>query len=196
MRVIANCHDSERFGLLKFGKEYEVLEESELMYFVMNEKNERQPYYKSRFTPIKEDEVMKIKNWKEINGVSSENGNHFNYCKASDQIEVKNDNRDSLIFIDTEFASTEQIVVVLKAFGLEVEFEKEPTITQNDYNWLIAMNLPVITSIIKPDHNHVITVDSFDMPRTYYIFNSLDFKRPYLVSDLLKMKVEVQNENN
>jgi hypothetical protein len=168
---------------------YTVISEVDGYYELKNDAGIIKQYDKQYFTPIKE-EVMKIKEWKDLDGVSSENGNHFIYCKAADQIEVKNTNRDSLIFIDTEFASAEQIVVVLKAVGLEVEFEKEPTITQNDYNWLVAMRLSDDSRIKRDTACGCLKINGSNILYTLSILGNLEVGKEYLVSDLLKMKVE------
>jgi hypothetical protein len=124
-----------------------------------------------------------IKDWKELNGVELDGG-----CKIDA-------NCESCLFIDLNdenmgipyFFGNERIIKILAVFGLDVEFAKEPTITQNDYNWLVAMKFDPVLLIGRSEKENRLCIINQSIPFTPHLFKNADL--PKTVSDLLKMKV-------
>jgi hypothetical protein len=124
-----------------------------------------------------------IKDWKELNGVELDGG-----CKIDA-------NCESCLFIDLNdenmgipyFFGNERIIKILAVFGLDVEFAKEPTITQNDYNWLVALNIPEQNKIRKS--HQLVTINGNLVMYSDNILNGLEKHKEFTVSDILKMKV-------
>jgi hypothetical protein len=126
-----------------------------------------------------------IKDWKELNGVELDGG-----CKIDA-------NCESCLFIDLNdenmgipyFFGNERIIKILAVFGLDVEFDKEPTITQHDRNWLIATNLNYTYKIKKQFSECNISVENQTIPFTKELFETLEYDKEYTVNELMKMKV-------
>jgi hypothetical protein len=124
-----------------------------------------------------------IKDWKELNGVELDGG-----CKIDA-------NCESCLFIDLNdenmgipyFFGNERIIKILAVFGLDVEFAKEPTITRDDYNWLVAMKFDPVLLIGRSEKENRLYIINQSIPFTPHLFKNADL--PKTVSDLLKMKV-------
>jgi hypothetical protein len=87
--------------------------------------------------------------------------------------------------------SSDEIIAHLALLGIEVEFKKEITISQNDYNWLVAMdfNERMLKKTVAP-FRKCVTVGIENIPFTDHLFNDLEPNKEYLVSDLLKFRIE------
>jgi hypothetical protein len=175
------------YDLLK-DKVYETYQDTETNYRILNEFKTFKYYRKEDFVEVKEDKVMKIRQWEELAGKVI-NGYTIAVDAICDEMDVRK-NFQNCIRIYYARLSTEQIITQLKPFGIEVQFDKEPTITQNDYNWLVAMKLKPNWRIQRNYTKSNIICNLDELHHTSHILSSLELDTPYLVSDLLKMKVE------
>jgi hypothetical protein len=166
---------------------YTVLREDDGYYELKNDNGEIKKYEIEYFEPLKEDKQMKkiIKDWKELDGVELDGGYVF-HATLKEFIELRSELFPN-IPLHYGAVSKENIIKILAVFGLDVEFPKEPKITQNDYNWLVAMKLDDNVGIKRDYKDRGIIVGLILLPFTSHLFKSLD--KEYLVADLLKMKV-------
>jgi hypothetical protein len=136
---------------------------------------------------------VKIKSWKELHGIKL-NGEYVIDAETFKPfvIALRHKEYDD-VWLSYVGIGEERILKILAVMGLKVEFEKEPTITQNDYNWLVAMDFERNVIIMKSCSDNHVWIGGFKSINTKHLFQSLEMNKPYIVSDLLKLKVEVQN---
>jgi hypothetical protein len=184
------------------GNEYEVLGENGEYYEILREDRDEMRvgmktgwYLKSRFTPIKEDKVMKIKEWKELNGYRLSNGYIIDSQPSDLYLTLTHDSLLNLCF-SYQGIGTENIIKILEVMGLKVEFEKEPTITQEEHDLLKWLGNYEDLFLHKWRDGEEIACGTFKAQKSYGIhftkclFNWFEPNKQYAVSDLLKMKVE------
>jgi hypothetical protein len=187
--MFVKCDSHNCYRLIK-GIVYKVVKETETEYHIKLSKDINGIYNKKDFTPIKE-EVMKIKDWKELDGVLSK----YNVKCERGVLLIYNSN---LFVSKTDTTTCEKQIIIdwLKLYGIEVEFEKEMTITQMEWdmlNWYKHYSNAKIKRILSNSEVYIIKEDGW----WSYIKNSdnlltwLEIDKEYLVSDLQKMKVEV-----
>jgi hypothetical protein len=130
---------------------------------------------------------VKIKSWKDLDNRYI-NGNRF--AVSEKYIEISFTNNPSIGMVISTSMKCSDIIAHLALLGVDVEIEKPMTITQNDYNWLVATNIPEQYSIIKS--HELVSVNGIAVMYTENVLNGIEKHKSYLVSDLLKMKVEVR----
>jgi hypothetical protein len=184
--MFVTCNSHNCYRLIK-GCIYKAIKETDTEYYIKLSKDVTGIYNKKDFTPTRE-EVMKIKEWKELHG--KEPGGYW--VHIYNNIISVTKNCEEYLKVSRKF-SNDQIIAHLALLGIEVEFEKETTITQNDYNYLKAItddNRSVLCSTIIKKPFDCVMLDGVYLPCTIKLFCSLVDNEKYLVSDLLKMKVE------
>jgi hypothetical protein len=182
------CKDKYYSESITIGKEYILMGESETHYAIINDDGYMVSYDKKYFEPMKVNS-MKIKEWKELGGKTI-NGYVIAVDTICEEIDVRK-NFQNCIRIYYPRLSTEQIITQLKPFGIDVEFEKGQTITQNDYNFIeIYCNNQDEATITKTGKDGYVFIGSLKMPLSWKLFESLEYGKPYFVSDLRKFRVE------
>ena len=178
------------YDLLK-DKDYETYQDTETKYRILNEFKTFKYYPKEDFVEVKE-EVMKIKEWNDINGKEI-NGNRIEVIGKSIYINF-NSNPSVSMSISTNMKQSD-IIAHLALLGIEVEFEKPMTITQIEWdmlNWYKHYSNAKIKRILSNSEVYIIKEDGW----WSYIKNSdnlltwLEIDKEYLVSDLLKCRIE------
>jgi hypothetical protein len=173
------------YDLLK-DKAYETYQDTETNYRILNEFKTFKYYRKEDFVEVKEDKVMKIRQWEDLDGKT------INGFEISVNDEWMTITKRNWYCMDIYYHSvpTSQIIAHLALLGIEVEFEKEPTITQNDYNWLVAMEVPYSKIVDKRFNDTNIIIDTIEIPYTSHLLQGLEKYDDITFGDLLKMKVE------
>jgi hypothetical protein len=189
MRV--KCIDGSRCGgNIINGKEYENIEQSDDDYYcVIRETDKiRGLYYKSRFKIVEGKPMKKIiKDWHELHGIELDDGFEIDSNEAyMETVYIQKIPNGWIIPLRYDMGN-DRIIKILAVFGLDVEFAKEPTITQNDYNWLVALNIPEQNKIRKS--HQLVTINGNLVMYSDNILNGLEKHKEFTVSDILKMKV-------
>ena len=148
MRLV--CIDNEN-GLcdLTIGKEYNVLDESDIVFCVTNDIGCAEGFFKRRFEVVKEGKPMKkikIKKWEDLVGLESKDkwGNPIRVNSVSGYYISLTTPRTLLTFRDSDKSlnryiylddyedikgGTERVLEELKMCGFDVEFIKKPKLT-------------------------------------------------------------------
>ena len=138
---------------------------------------------------------MKIKNWKELNGIELANGYVIEATKYEYKLALSH-HKFATMELSREGIGTEDIIKILAVLGLDVEFEKEPTITQEEHDLLKWLGNYDDLFLNKWRDGEEIACGTFKAQKSYGIhftkclFNWFEPNKQYAVSDLLKMKVE------
>jgi hypothetical protein len=181
--MFVTCNSHNCYKLIK-GCIYKAIKETDKEYYIKLSKDVTGIYNKKDFTPTRE-EVMKIKEWKELDGVVIK-GQRLKV--GSDYIAVYIGN-DWQMAISLNFSKEEKLAH-LKLRGIEVEFKKEMTITQISKNILSSLDINPNCYVTKMQTCTNIKVGAVEIPLTGHLFQTLDTGKEYLVNDLLNMKVE------
>jgi hypothetical protein len=136
---------------------------------------------------------LKIKEWEDLDGKTI-NGNKF--AVSEKYIEINFDRNPSVGMIINISMKRSDIIAHLSLLGIEVEFDEEITITENDHNWLIAMEFDDCHLLSRHCKGSNIFYGYFEIEYTSHLLTSLEINKGYSISDLLKMKVEVQDAND
>jgi hypothetical protein len=184
------CIDKYYSEIITVGKEYDVMGESETHYAIANDEEYIVSYLKKYFEPIKGNGMkMIVKDWKDLDGTRLNLGYVIN-SKYYKEYMILGHQTFSNIYLPHDLGK-ENILRILSAFGLEVEFGKEQTITQNDYNFIeIYCNNQDEATITKAEKDGYVFIGSLKMPLSWKLFESLEYGKPYFVSDLRKFRVE------
>jgi len=194
------CKDKYYSESITIGEEYILMRESETHYAIINDDGDMVSYDKKYFEPIEQKEKSNkktIKDWKDLDGFENDRFVlRWRNCVIA--LILKGKNR--IIDFDTgylrpchfeDFDSRDTVLAWLKLFGFDVEFEKEMTITQNDYNFIeIYCNNQDEATITKAEKDGYVFIGSLKMPLSWKLFESLEYGKPYFVSDLRKFRVE------
>lgn len=192
MRVRCKDNKGATYGLTE-GRIYETLEDfGDECVWMINNNGSRDYYHKSRFEKV--GEVMKIKDWKELDGKEI-NGYLLSYDDWSKYVYVKNNLGLSLTAMQTKHSSKEKILEILRLYGIEIEFEKEITITQTQFHylkWIESFGSNVSIKLNKNNPPFVMWENGKfgQYQGDFKMFPQLATEVEYLVSDLLKIKVE------
>jgi hypothetical protein len=176
----------ELFGLTE-GDVCEVLEESISHYRI--KVGGILIWYRKADFKIVEDKPMKkiIKDWHELHGIELDDGFEIDSNEAyMETVYIQKIPNGWIIPLRYDMGN-DRIIKILAVFGLDVEFAKEPTITQNDYNWLVALNIPEQNKIRKS--HQLVTINGNLVMYSDNILNGLEKHKEFTVSDILKMKV-------
>lgn len=139
---------------------------------------------------------MKIKDWKELAGKKFTGGYDIGYDSICNEIDIRRYS-ETCVRMYVSKLSTEQIIAQFKSFGIDIEFEKEMTITQRDnyfLQWINSLDNEAI--VVK---NTLSCLPSIKMKGNFCgiyfgtgdTLNGLELGKQYLVSDLLKCRIEV-----
>jgi hypothetical protein len=175
---------------------YAVISEVDGYYELKNDAGIIKQYNKQYFTPIKE-EVMKIRQWEDLdNKILTLNGYKLSTVNNDKTIQIFKGDDYCGEFKPLAF-SNEQIIAHLALLGIKVEFEKPMTITQEEYDLLKYLSHKSTGIVIQRNMSSQKLYCKWGQLYgcTLEISNADDFKwfelgKEYLVSDLLKMKVE------
>jgi hypothetical protein len=173
---------------MKYGEEFEIPTPIGAYYFIKGA-------YRliNKFERI--DKVMKIKDWKELDGIKLANGYVIEATKYEYKLALSH-HKFATMELSREGIGTEDIIKILAALGLDVEFEKEPTITQEEHDLLKWLGNYEDLFLHKWRDGEEIACGTFKAQKSYGIhftkclFNWFKPNKQYAVSDLLKMKVE------
>lgn len=187
--MIVICVDDGMCSYIVNGGKYKVVAQGENTYAIKIDGIEVW-YNKTRFKKV--EEVMKIKKWTELNDKKI-NGHVF--CVGDKSIGIYQEKANSNIEMTLSIIalSTDQIIAHLALFGIDIEFEKEVTITQNEFN-ILNLYKPNIKLKRTLENSEIFTIN--EDGGWYYIKNSeklfpfLEIDKEYLIGDILKMKVE------
>jgi len=183
------CIDKYYSEIITAGKEYDVMGESETHYVIANDGGYIVSYLKKYFEPIKGNGMkMIVKDWKDLDGTRLNLGYVIN-SKYYKEYMILGHQTLSNIYLPHDLGK-ENILRILSAFGLEVEFEKEITLTQKDRNFLTSLLIGEGDSVVKKGFLSNVIVSTTIIPYTCHLLDSLEYEKMYKYSDLLKMKVE------
>lgn len=183
--MFVKCNSNNCYRLKK-NDTYKIIRETDKEYYIKLSEDVTGIYNKNDFIRIVKEEVMKIKQWSDLEN-SIING--FAFSVTNYYVNVRS-NGDSVMTFYYKTNTNNQIIAHLALLGIEIEFEKEVTITQNDYNWLVAMELEKTVGIMKSGSDNHVWIGGFKAINTKHLFKTLEPNKGYLVSDLLKCRVE------
>lgn len=131
-------------------------------------------------------QIMKIKKWEDLDGKFIDNKRIFIWAK---EIRIWVDDKSKLIL--SRDLDDDQIIAHLALFNINIEFIKEPTITKEEHDflqWLYTRDSNANIYRTLKDCNW--RSKDVGWTKTASYFSELEYGIHYLVSDLLKLKVE------
>ena len=138
---------------------------------------------------FQKEEVMEIKGWKELDGKEI-NGYVFDIGSLWVKIRLS-DTKTHVLTLWFEAMSDEVMIEHLKLHGIEVEFEKPMTITQEEHDflqWLYTRNKNATISRKGTSRNW--QSGCIEWAGTYSYFSEFNVGMEHPVSDLLKCRIE------
>jgi hypothetical protein len=98
--------------------------------------------------------------------------------------------RDGDFIMDISYTNvpTDTVLKCLNILGITATMK--PTITLNDYNWLIAMDINEKAELWKSEGDGVLKCNGFHYNGTWHLFKFMKPNTHYSVSQLLKMKIQ------
>jgi hypothetical protein len=172
--------DGKTYNAINVNKNCGVMKDC---YEVIDDNNQKIVFARDRFERV--EEVMKIK---EIGDLIQKKIGVYSFQTSAEWIYVF---KNSMYHVNySTRMSDEEIIAHLALLGIDIEFEKEVTITQNDHNWLVAMEVPYSKIVDKRFNDTNIIIDTIEIPYTSHLLQGLEKYDDITFGDLLKMKVE------
>jgi hypothetical protein len=180
--------DGKTYNAINVNKNCGVMKDC---YEVIDDNNQKIVFARDRFERV--EEVMKIK---EIGDLIQKKIGVYSFQTSAEWIYVF---KNSMYHVNySTRMSDEEIIAHLALLGIDIEFEKEVTITQAQYyllKWLETLGEEVIVDInykaygLLAHYKNGKNLFTMELLNLWKAFSGLDEGR-HKVSDLLKMKVE------